>query len=640
MPYRRDIDGLRALAIIPVIFFHAGVFFRGGFVGVDVFFVISGFLITGIVNKALEQNTFTLRDFWLRRARRILPMLLALVAVTLLVGYFLFLPLARERLASESAAALASISNFKFATMDGYFGPQSNSRTLLHTWSLAVEEQFYLFMPLALLLLHRQARNHKLLVLALAAAISIGVALFFQTSSPNHFYLLPSRAWELLLGSITAIYLQEGGRLPPSLSRWCSWVGLVMIFCSAIFLKDSATWPNLLALLPTLGAVLILLHGESDAKRVNPLLAWGPVRMVGLISYSLYLWHWPALVFSTDYLCPDPPDLRHRLAAIFAAIALAFLTWRFIEQPFRHARTIGTKKFLIAVAAGWILLMTVAGLMFTSRGFERSFVKNLPLDAVKIIEKKPFPDGFEALSVIELGGVRLGPTNVPPRCVVLGSSHGLMIGPALRKIAQDDGIPIALFTQTFTSGIFSGTNTHPTAYRADNARKRELDEIIKNQIAHWKPAVVIICGRWDVEPMKFGPPDFAWQGFTNAVNQTVNWLRLRTSKIVILTQPPVLPIEADENPRYLFKDFFRFHHRLPTYFEPTGYTEARHRAADFFQTLPGVTSLITETVFTNPSGSVRYFNNEGILYCDKDHLNELGAMELVPLLEPAIRPMP
>jgi peptidoglycan/LPS O-acetylase OafA/YrhL len=365
--YRPDIDGLRAVAVLAVLAFHARLpFVTGGFIGVDVFFVISGYLISAIIMREIAQDRFSVLAFYERRIRRIFPAMLAMFLVVTLVAAYLLLPFEVVTYAQSLLAALFSGSNFLFWHQVGYFDASSAYKPLLHTWSLAVEEQFYIFFPPFLLLLKkfwpRRTKAAILTVTAFSFAASI-VVVAHDTSAG--FYFAPLRAWELLFGTILSQHY-----LPPLRRAFerhlASVAGLAMILLPVYFYQETTPFPGLAALPPCLGAALIIAAGETGPSIVGRVLSWRPVVFVGLISYSLYLWHWPVIVFqTTDYLfVPARYAGKHLVgpAIILVSFALAILSWAFIEKPFRSGRLRSGRTTLFLATGGAVAVLSAMAL--------------------------------------------------------------------------------------------------------------------------------------------------------------------------------------------------------------------------------------------------------------------------------------
>jgi len=369
--YRVDIDWLRALAVIAVIGFHFEISgFRGGFVGVDVFFVISGYLLGGIVFRELAAGTFSFAEFWRRRARRILPALYAMVAATLVPALLiLFEPQRAAFLKSIAAVALFG-SNLFFWSHSSYFDRTAVDAPLLHTWSLAVEEQFYIAFPLVAVLLHRLAaatgrRSVIAIGIAALAALSLfaSVRLIAAGEAPAAFYLPHSRAWEFLLGVLLAIApLPRPAR--PWLAHAARILGVVLIVVAVNSFTPGLPFPGVNALLPCLGAA-VFLAGDGVATPQGRLL--GAVQFVGRISYSLYLWHWPLFTLARQYSLIDMPSPLARAALLVVLVALSWLSYSFVEQPLRRWSGRAARVFATA-GVGAAALCGVSALGFVGNG--------------------------------------------------------------------------------------------------------------------------------------------------------------------------------------------------------------------------------------------------------------------------------
>jgi peptidoglycan/LPS O-acetylase OafA/YrhL len=360
--YRPDIDGLRAIAVGSVVAFHAFPnFFKGGFVGVDIFFVISGYLISGIIVDAVEGRRFSYLDFYIRRIRRIFPALVVVIAATLLVGWYVLLPDEFERLGKHLAAGAGFATNLVLWGEAGYFDVSSDTKPLLHLWSLAIEEQFYILWPLILGLVWRRKRGLLLATLSIAA-ISFAYNVVNVVHHPvAAFYSPLARFWELMLGGVLAYLVRQKGEWLVHLRTLRAAAGLLLIGVSVFALNREFAFPGYWALFPTLGAFLVISAGFTNwiSRYVlgNRLMVG-----IGLISYPLYLWHWPILVFAKivkgDLLTPTD-----RVTAIAASVALAFLTYRFVEYPIRHSSALRIPQGLAAAmaAAGALGLLIFTG---------------------------------------------------------------------------------------------------------------------------------------------------------------------------------------------------------------------------------------------------------------------------------------
>ncbi|NNM58514.1 MAG: acyltransferase [Legionellales bacterium] len=339
MKYRKEIDGLRALAVLPVVLFHAGfTVFSGGFVGVDIFFVISGFLITTIIVDEIDKDSFSLLNFYERRARRILPALFFVMLCTLPFAWFWMLPQDLKEFSDSLVAVPVFASNVLFYLTSGYFDASSELRPLLHTWSLAVEEQYYVLFPLFLMLAWGLGKKWIIFLILFFSAVSIVFAQWSLSSHPFFaFYMLPTRGFEILIGALLSLYVSHKSNIISvsySVGQLLSIVGLMLIFY-AIFVFDKNTpSPGLYTLIPTIGAGLVLLFA-NDKNIVGKLLGRKIFVAIGLISYSLYLWHQPLFAF-VRYINIDPLNKDIMFLLVVLSALLAFLSWRFIEIPFRN----------------------------------------------------------------------------------------------------------------------------------------------------------------------------------------------------------------------------------------------------------------------------------------------------------------
>jgi peptidoglycan/LPS O-acetylase OafA/YrhL len=375
--YRADIDGLRAVAVLSVLLYHVDSgLFSGGYVGVDVFFVISGYLITTIIVREIRDGRFSIVRFYERRARRILPALAAVVLAVLAVGALLLTPARLRDLGSSTVAAALFCSNVLFYLRSGYFDSPAEAKPLLHTWSLAVEEQYYIFFPLLLLLIARFGSRRFLPWLAGLAALSfLACAVVTRIDAAAAFYLIPTRAWELFVGSVLSLQAfpaPTGRRTRDAVAA----LGAALIVWAVCLYTPQTPFPGVAAALPTLGAALVIHAGGGGPSTVSRLLSLKPVVFVGLISYSLYLWHWPVIVYARLYLV-RAPDAVQAAAMAAASLGLAVLSWRYVETPFRTKRLFPRTAPLLGAAAAAVLMMLGGGLALrTSAGLpQRPFAQ-------------------------------------------------------------------------------------------------------------------------------------------------------------------------------------------------------------------------------------------------------------------------
>jgi peptidoglycan/LPS O-acetylase OafA/YrhL/lysophospholipase L1-like esterase len=377
--YREDIDWLRAIAVLSVVAFHfeaPAVF--GGFVGVDIFFVISGYLITGIIQAEVASGSFSFARFYERRVRRLLPALYAMVALTAIPSFYYLLTSERHEFFRSVAAVVTFTSNFFFWAQTGYFDHAAVEKPLLHTWSLAVEEQFYLALPVLMWLLLRRAKGSRLrlpiaLVALSVASFALCIWLMKTDRSATAFFMSPPRAWEFLIGGMVAV---EGFPVlrNPALRRTARGIALIMLAIPVFSLRQGPGFPGFNALLPCIGAALFIWSGIGvptfSRNALSPLEA---VRFFGRISYSLYLWHWPLFTFAR--FSKTSLTLTHfdKIALFALTVAISYLSWRFVEQPLRRGRLVPTRRaaFRIAGASTAVLLAaSAAGMLLSSSATE------------------------------------------------------------------------------------------------------------------------------------------------------------------------------------------------------------------------------------------------------------------------------
>ena len=368
---RGDIEGLRAVAVVLVVLFHASIGgVPGGFVGVDVFFVISGFLITGLLlRERTGSGTISLSSFYARRARRLLPAAALVLLVTLVASILVLPPLLVPGVATDTAAAALYVSNMGFAVQaTDYFAAGQAPSPILHFWSLGVEEQFYVFWPAIVLLVTRGAirpgRRVGITVVAIAAASFVFALWLTSAAEPWAFFSLPARAWELALGGCLAVAGTRLSFIPERAAVAAGWIGLALIVLAGFALNETTPFPGTAALLPTVGAALVILSGaQPTAFGPARLLGTAVPRFLGRISYSLYLWHWPVLVLPA-IAAGVPLPLSERVILVVASVALAAATNRWVEDPFRHGRFIGTlprRNLAMAGALTVAVAMTAVG---------------------------------------------------------------------------------------------------------------------------------------------------------------------------------------------------------------------------------------------------------------------------------------
>ena len=371
MQYRAEIDGLRALAVMPVILFHAGFeLFSGGFVGVDVFFVISGYLITTIIISDLHLGAFSLVNFYERRARRILPALFFVLIVCLPIAWFYLLPNDLREFSKHLASIPLFSSNFIFWREAGYFSTLSELKPLLHTWSLAVEEQFYILFPLFLMFFWRHGKSLILPLLIIIFLFSLLIAQWASIAKPAAaFYLLPTRGWELIVGALSALLIANNNLKHSSraLNEIFGWLGLVLILFSILVYDQATPFPGLYALAPTVGTALIILFVNQETS-IGKLIGGKLLVGIGLISYSAYLWHQPLLAFYKYRFFDSISDIFLILVCLLS-FGFAYISWKYIEAPFRNRSLISQRSIFLSSIVSGLIIICIGLSGYFSNGF-------------------------------------------------------------------------------------------------------------------------------------------------------------------------------------------------------------------------------------------------------------------------------
>ncbi len=442
--YRPDIDGLRAIAVIAVILFHFDVpGFPGGFVGVDIFFVISGYLITRLL--VAEGGGLSLVEFYGRRMRRILPAMLLMICFSLIAGWFLLLPGDYAGLGRSAAYSTFGLGNYYFLWNTGYFDREAALLPLLHLWSLGVEEQFYLVWPLLLLIANRLARGRQLPVIALiciVAVVSFSITLHLEAIDPKQAFYVPfSRAWELAFGGLLIFAPPIGRRRT---SEAFGLIGLGLVVASTIWMSPSQPLPNLGALVAVVGAVLLI--WPRTHSTISSLLASTPLRSTGKISYSLYLWHWPILVFFRHYAGTAMPSGVESSVLIATAWLAAYLSWRFVEEPVRRLR-VAPSRALIAGATAVAMVCLSANAIFEAGGFTSRISKEV--EAMRSLDVMWDWSCPQMVSIPELGSTFCAfgaPWDKAARHAMLwGDSHAEHLAPLFDSAGKRENTAFFLY---------------------------------------------------------------------------------------------------------------------------------------------------------------------------------------------------
>jgi peptidoglycan/LPS O-acetylase OafA/YrhL len=638
MRYRRDIDGLRAIAVGAVVLYHAGLGLPGGYAGVDIFFVISGFLITGLLREELAAGRLSLLGFYERRARRILPALFAMLAASVVAAWLWLLPGELREFDFTLRATLLFVSNFALAELTGYFHTVAQVKPLLHTWSLAVEEQFYLLFPPLLWLLWRWGAARA--GAAALGLLSLGAAVLLAPRDPAHAFFMPHlRAWELMAGALLAL-----GAVPAPRERWhcdaAAAAGLLLV-AFAVLRPDARAlpFPGAPAIPPVLGTALMIWAGQGGG-RITRALGATPLVGLGLISYSLYLWHWPVFVFWRIGTEAEPgPVAAAGLVAL--SVILAALSWRFVERPFRGPASPVPRRRLLQLGGGSLIVLTALTLVgdwTDGLPFRYGPEVRRVLAEAESWRKSPARRCLRGIrDRLEAGGdptadppsaCRAGPGG-PVRLIVWGDSHAAALQPAIAAWADDAGVPVLVFSHSACPAVI-GFDPGPNA---DDRSCARLNAMVMALIKRARPAEVLIASRFQLylESDRW-PRSAAWRdGLEAALAPTVAALRALGVRTAILATVPTFDFDP---PSRIARDLGAG--RVP----PDGGTLADHLAASVrsraaIEAASPDAVILPERVLC-PEGRCMIARDGLPIYGDNSHMTPRGAMLLLPLLEEAL----
>ncbi|WP_020473817.1 acyltransferase family protein [Zavarzinella formosa] len=621
--YRPDIDGLRALAVMAVVACHARLGLTGGFVGVDVFFVISGFLIATLIRKDQQAGEFSLIDFWMRRIRRLTPALLVVVAATLVAGWFWMLPEDYANLGRSVKSLLLLRPNIHFMYVTNYFGAAAVTKPLLHTWSLGVEEQFYLVVPFAMLLLARVRRiSWQVGLLMLALAVSLGASIYGTHRYPvATFYLMPTRAWEFLVGMLLS-YCPPDRTTGRSLCReLAAWTGLASILLPVCLYDEKTLFPGLSAMPPVLGAALLIWAGGRPV--VNRFLSWRPVVFVGMISYSLYLWHWPVMMLA-QYREAMPLPILDRVSLVFGSLLLGAASWRFVETPFRTKTFLATRPRLLMGMGTAVLALYATGVILYSRnGFE----KRISPEAARFLATgAPEKDWMRLMTAQDIPDNMIwhGDRSTPPSILVWGDSYAMVTNPAIESLSRKTGVNSCMATRLGTPPLldFIPENRVDYVYGC-----LQFNDAVMNYLRKTKIPTVILVARWS---FYVDAPEGA-----AALLKTVDSLNTLGIRICFMREVPRYPFDV---PRTLAR-----HAMLGRDFKELALPAEIQDSMDqmYGELLPklterGVTILDPLPFLRSPENPrlLLPYTSDGSLYIDPVHLSKLGAVTVEPMFAP------
>ncbi|MBB4189537.1 peptidoglycan/LPS O-acetylase OafA/YrhL [Sinorhizobium terangae] len=652
--YRPDLDGLRAVAILPVLLFHAGFrSFSGGFVGVDVFFVLSGFFMARIILTELERGSFSFGAFYLRRMRRIFPALFSMIAVSTVAAWFLLMPQEFRYFGDSVQAAALFTSNILFRGESGYFDVAAEMKPLLHTWSLSVEEQFYLIFPVAVFLGYKFARRHILTVVLVVTLLSFGASTWGVAHAPEKtFYLLHFRVWELLTGALVAIaprpaYAARGSKALAAL-------GLLAILLPVFTYSPDTPFPGPHAAVPCLGTALVI-HAHCRGGLIARFLG-NPVSVfIGRISYSLYLWHWPTIVF-LRYGLGHELTTGWALTAVAMSFALAYVSWKFVEQPARYGGLVSSRGAIVGVSSAAIGSAVVFGSIVNGL---QGIPQRLPEEARTLYQATYDESRFSsARCFADTNGEGLTPAQIrrgklcrvgvetasEPQFLVWGDSHAAAIAPAIDVAARQMGM----------SGMFVGRASCPPLPNTDFGRPAAVKRCIEHNsavmslIEQKKFAFVFMVGYWPKYVHRAGLPGEgvffdprvkpSWTDWSAPVkaglNTTLTKLARQGTKAVLVMDVPEMGYEV---PEALARAVVSG--RSLDIAPPLDYTKMRQALARrvLEEAAKSSGALVVDPMSVMCDAAKCHVMRKGtVLYRDGDHLSAKGAESLSALFHPVL----
>lgn len=614
--FRADIQGLRAIAVISVVLYHAQKnLLPGGFVGVDVFFVISGFLISSILMNELDRGVYTLAGFYRRRIKRLFPALYVMLAFVLATGAILLPPEALRELGHTAVSTVFFVSNFDFDRMSDYFAGDSQLKPLLHTWSLAVEEQFYLFFPVFLALLWRHWRRYYRLVILIVAVLSLAISVWAARRHPSAaFFLAPSRFFELMIGALTA-RAALSQRVSQTQRNLLSVIGIGFLLVSLVAFNDQTPFPGFAALLPCCGTALIILTGTGGSSIGNRIIgASAVVIFFGDISYSLYLWHWPLLVFGRYFYAAPLTGLQAG-ALILVAVAAAKISWEFVERPILAWRG-NPSSVLPAGATLMVIGSAVAVAVATSNGLPSRFAPEtlrLLASAEDYNHRRPQCHNPDDREIPYDRNCIYGDPKAIPEAAVWGDSHGAELVAALGERLGKIGQSVMQITASSCPPALDYQAPHRPLCRIHNANT--FEHLVQDP----KITAVVLTADF------MGDTVTDWTGLSSGFARAVQGLRDAGKTVVIVYQIPIQPFDPP-----IGLALSRAHGRgVDDYgVQSAAYAKAAARTTEFLEQLSRRTGSVAfrpAQILCDEKVCHAYSASLGSLYFNADHISLVGA---------------
>jgi peptidoglycan/LPS O-acetylase OafA/YrhL len=647
--YRLDIDGLRAIAVIAVIFYHFEFpFFQSGFVGVDVFFVISGYLISSIIFNQFSRNEFSFLDFYKRRALRIFPALYCVLIISTLCAFFLYDSNTLYLFGKNLIATLVFASNFYFKKSVGYFTPLSQYLALLHTWSLAVEEQFYLLFPAVIFVIFKyfQSKLKFLIIFGFISSLILCLVLSQYERSQFSFYMLPTRAWEFLLGTMLAI------RIFPNLSKLVhfqllSLLGFVLLIVSTLFLTN-LSYPSYQTVIPVSATALLIYSGEfSPQTTINKFLGNPVLVFIGKISYSLYLWHWVILAFY-DYLVIGKISWTEKIFLLLIVFCISYLSWKFVEQPYRKNHNFSFKKTALVSFTVCLSLLIIGFGIYKTKGVKFHYNDAEILESInkdnafseRVVrqQNKFISDPEKAILPFVLGN------SANAESIIWGDSHAASLGVGLLENTKNNSSGIYLSTFGGFPPI-QNTNKHfPKEWKTPPMWKVNA-KVLEFIIQHKNLKTVILAARWpynagvinkyDSHPhnpltslKQNGANKTEFEVLSEGLKETVQKLKKANRKVIVVTDVPIL----ESLPANYLTRVRLFGKKINDWTPNRSFYESNNKQVNEFFVKLKDEGLVDEILplheyFFDGDKTILEENGK-FLYKDDDHLSYYGAMKV------------
>ena len=631
--YRSDIDGLRAIAVMLVVLYHFGFSdITGGFVGVDVFFVISGFLITQILSKQISEGTFSFKEFYVRRIKRLMPAMLVMVGVSFALFSFILAPNDYQMFSRSIIWVSMYLANiFYWKEYGGYFAGDTQEAPILHTWSLAVEEQFYLVWPIFLIVAYKYIGKVKTLWLAVIGTIAMLVfsEVATKVTIGAAYYLLPTRAYELMIGAVLAL---SWSHMPVTSKRTndiLSLIGISLILFSAFTLSKFDSFPGFNALYPTIGTALLLFTGKTNSGVVNNLISNKLFVFIGLVSYSLYLWHWPMIVYF-NYTGTEL-EFFGKLGLVALAIGVAYLSYRFVETPFRFYK--GTDKAVVikAYAIPSVVLIGLSSLVVLYNGFPSRYSEEIAkMDkALNTHSNVIRGECHSSLAGAESKPVKnclLGDKEGSKKGILIGDSHANHYTGLLDVLAKNESLSIQDHTLDRCPPI-NGLYWGKSEYKARKCKAR--NDLNQSYITEREFDFVVLAASWpnersmmvfDDKKGEFVSGPEVVSILSEQIDKTIGYYHDLGMEVIVLTDTPFIIEEKPNCP--LKKAMFNQNRKCVTPDSPNHFLDSllRHIRGRY----PKMNIIEPRDIICNKGECA--LEIDGVpLYRDQDHLNHIGS---------------